>query len=108
MGKICVLFFVLMRMSMVIEGASASFGLSQEDTFDSNLPEINIEEKRAIEDLCSLPIKAGNCPIDGARYTRWFFNHYSNKCETFKGCAGYGNNFPSKSTCEFRCLPRKY
>ena len=80
-------------------------GLTKKDTFDSNLPETIIEEKRGSKDVCFLPIRSNpsRCAY-GVAHKRWYYQEGTKKCKWFTGCAEGGNNFPSKTICDFWCL----
>ena len=77
--------------------------MTEENTFDSNLSEMKIKDNDANENPCFLPLKVGNCR-KAAR--KWYFDESTIECKEFiyGGCEGNGNNFPSKSECELRCL----
>nr|XP_022312433.1 kielin/chordin-like protein [Crassostrea virginica] len=53
--------------------------------------------------VCSEP--KPNCE---GYFKRWYYNSYSNKCEQFTGCKGYGNNFSSKDACLSACSNSGY
>ena len=79
-------------------------GVTKENTFDNNLSEMKIQDDfEADENPCFLPLKVGNCR-KAAR--KWYFDESTIECKEFiyGGCEGNGNNFPSKSECELRCL----
>ncbi|XP_065915788.1 BPTI/Kunitz domain-containing protein-like [Dysidea avara] len=59
-------------------------------------------QRRAVNDLCSLPMVVGPCR---AAFPRWFYNSASQRCESFTygGCRGNANRFKTRELCESAC-----
>nr|ACO12143.1 Trypsin inhibitor [Lepeophtheirus salmonis] len=80
-----------------------------EDDEEEEEGEEDIEEDMGEDtevDICSLPLKTGNCKAGVERY---FFDLDKNECLKFsyRGCDKNANNFETMRDCEIKCIISK-